>query len=93
MKRNDFSDAIRRTPVFVPVFRVIKVPAWAKDYVQVGQLLAFSPVAGDLRTRKGLGYQLGATYVEFVEYLTHRDFYSPTIPDSVIEASLPPKVL
>lgn len=94
MRLNEFSDAVRNTPVFVPVFRVVKVPAWAGADSAVGtkltrgQLLAYNPRTGRLETRKNKGLNLGASYVEFVDYLTPRDFYS-SIPDSVLEASLP----
>jgi hypothetical protein len=74
LKLNEFSDAVRQTPIFVPVFRVIKVPTWARDRVAVGDLLVYEARRGSLRTRKGNGINLGASYVEFFEYQTPQEW-------------------
>jgi hypothetical protein len=72
MKLAAFDDVIERTPVFIPVFRITKVPGWAREYVKVGDLLRYWN--GGMYTKQGKGIRLGATYVEFFEYQTPQEW-------------------
>jgi hypothetical protein len=74
MKSADMMIILKNTPTYAPVFKIVKVPDWAKDHVDynprlvVGDEFVFDTRKGLRCSRNGYYYNIGSTYLEFVEY-------------------------
>ena len=87
MRADDFSDVISQTPKYVAVFQATKVPAWAAQYVEQGDLLYWDDRSGTLvRVENGGAIALTATAVSFVGHFKYRDVLNGKIGDPVEEA-------
>jgi hypothetical protein len=75
MKVADMKQVIGGTPRIVPVFRVTKVPNWAAGYIAVGDAVFWAAQYDSMRTvqiaqgrLQRMNLDLGASYLEFVDY-------------------------
>lgn len=74
MLLKDFKKAIDETPHFVPLFRITKVPTFAKEHIAKGDFVIW--YNGGFITQKNIGLRLGASCVEFLDYMTSRQFFA-----------------
>jgi hypothetical protein len=76
MKCADLNQVIRATPRIVAMFRVTKVPSWAAGYIAKGDEVFWSSTYQSMRTvqvaqgrLQRMNLDLGASYLEFVDYV------------------------
>jgi hypothetical protein len=86
MRLAEFTKAVDETPVFVPVFRVKTVPGFAADLVKRGDYVAYRAGSGVFTTVSGLNLRLGASHVEFLDYLNPKQFFGA--PKQMLDAVL-----
>jgi hypothetical protein len=89
MKLKELEKVIAETPLFVPLFRVTKVPYWAQEFVKKGDYVVY--YNGGFKTKANKGLHLGASYVEFLDYMTYQQFMAFTVAD--IAAFYPTKAV
>lgn len=76
MKLADFTKVLKQKPVYVAVFELVEVPAWAESYVNKGDMLAYHgesfKVIKDKVDLKALplfsGFNFPVRCVKFIEY-------------------------
>jgi hypothetical protein len=70
MKKSDFSSVLANTPTFIPVFRLLNIPQWAKDHrfnLSVGDECTVDS-HGTLFLKTKSRFNITASSLEFVEY-------------------------
>lgn len=73
MKRNEFDESVRKTPQFIAVFELIKVPDWCVRFgITKGELFYTSPNDWTMhRLSNNHNFGIEPSYLRFKEYRRH----------------------